>query len=47
MRRWAVATGATGVPAGFVLYSHVTSGANPAENEDAYVLVQTGMTVNT
>jgi hypothetical protein len=43
---WLAATGATGVPAGFSLYVHVTSGSDPAVNEDGYVLVSNGATVN-
>jgi Ca2+-binding RTX toxin-like protein len=36
---WLTATGATGVPAGYTLFVHVTSGASPTVNEDGYVLV--------
>ncbi|HET7806137.1 MAG TPA: calcium-binding protein, partial [Pseudolabrys sp.] len=43
---WLLATGATGVPAGYTAYSHVTSGGVPTTNEDAYVMVATGVTVN-
>jgi Ca2+-binding RTX toxin-like protein len=42
---WFVAAGASGAPAGYDLYVHVTGGANPAQNEDAYLLVQHGITV--
>jgi len=38
---WLPATGATGVPNGYTAYAHVTSG-----NEDAYLFVLTGITVN-
>ena len=43
---WLLATGATGIPAGYTAYSHVTSGAAPNANEDAYLFVATGLTVN-
>ncbi len=43
---WLLATGATGIPAGYTAYSHVTSGSNPADDENAYLFVQTGITVN-
>ena len=43
---WQAATGATGIPAGYNAFSHVTSGSNPAVNEDAYVFIQTGVTVH-
>jgi Ca2+-binding RTX toxin-like protein/uncharacterized protein YegL len=36
---WLAATGATGVPAGYTLFVHVTSGTTPTVNEDGYVLV--------
>jgi Ca2+-binding RTX toxin-like protein len=36
---WLEATGATGVPAGYTLFVHVTSGTTPTVNEDGYVLV--------
>jgi hypothetical protein len=39
--------GTNGVPAGYDLYVHVTSGTNPTVNDDAYVLVQTTITVAT
>ncbi|HET6622151.1 MAG TPA: calcium-binding protein, partial [Dongiaceae bacterium] len=42
---WFSASGAGGVPSGYALYVHVTGGSNPADNEDAYVLVKTGVTV--
>ena len=43
---WLAATGATGIPSGYNAYSHVTSGTNPAQTEDAYIFVATGVTVN-
>ena len=43
---WLVATGTTGVPAGYTAYSHVTSGAVSSVNEDAYLFVATGISVN-
>ena len=43
---WLLATGATGVPDGYTAYSHVTSGLLANTNEDAYLLIQTGITVN-
>jgi hypothetical protein len=36
---WLTAAGATGVPAGYSLFVHVTAGSNPTVNEDGYVLV--------
>jgi hypothetical protein len=42
----ASANGASGIPAGFTLYVHVASGGNPADNENAYVLIQNGVSVN-
>ena len=39
---WLLATGSTGVPDGYTAYSHVTSGSL----EDAYLFIQTGITVN-
>jgi hypothetical protein len=44
---WHLATGAGDIPAGYTLYSHVTSGSNPADHEDAYVLVSTSAAVTT
>ena len=43
---WLLATGATGVPDGYTAYSHVTSGLLANTNEDAYLFIQTGITVN-
>ena len=43
---WLLATGATGVPDGYTAYSHVTSGLIASANEDAYLLVMTGVAVN-
>jgi Ca2+-binding RTX toxin-like protein len=43
---WLPATGATGVPNGYTAYSHVTSGSLANSNEDAYVFIQTGITVH-
>ena len=43
---WLLATGANGVPDGYTAYSHVTSGLVASANEDAYLFVQTGITVN-
>jgi Ca2+-binding RTX toxin-like protein len=43
---WLLATGATGIPAGYTAYSHVTSGLLASANEDAYLLIQTGITVH-
>ena len=43
---WLLATGATGVPDGYTAYSHVTSGLIPSADEDAYLFIQTGITVN-
>ena len=43
---WLLATGATGTPTGYVAYSHVTSGSVASVNEDAYLFVATGVTVN-
>jgi Ca2+-binding RTX toxin-like protein len=42
---WFAATGAGGLPSGFALYSHVSSGSNPGINEDTYVLIQNGVNV--
>ena len=36
---WLSAPGATGIPAGYTLYVHVTSGTEAGTNEDGYVLV--------
>ena len=36
----------TGVPDGYTAYSHVTSGLLANTNEDAYLFIQTGITVN-
>ena len=44
---WLEASGASGVPAGYTLYVHEASGASPGAAEDAYVLVQTGVTATT
>ena len=41
-----IAGGSGGVPAGYNLYSHVTSGSTASTNEDAYVMIATGVTVN-
>jgi hypothetical protein len=43
---WLLATGATGVPDGYTAYSHVTSGSLANANEDAYLFIQTGITVH-
>ncbi len=43
---WLLATGATGIPDGYTAYSHVTSGLVASANEDAYLLIQTGITVH-
>ena len=43
---WLLATGATGVPDGYTAYSHVTSGLVASVNDDAYLFIQTGVTVN-
>ena len=43
---WLLATGAKGVPDGYTAYSHVTSGLVANTNEDAYLFIQTGITVN-
>jgi Ca2+-binding RTX toxin-like protein len=43
---WLLATGATGVPDGYTAYSHVTSGSLANTNEDAYLFIQTGITVH-
>jgi Ca2+-binding RTX toxin-like protein len=43
---WLLATGATGVPNGYTAYSHVTSGLLANTNEDAYLFIQTGITVH-
>ena len=43
---WLLATGANGVPDGYTAYSHVTSGLLASANEDAYLFIQTGITVN-
>ena len=43
---WLPATGATGVPDGYTAYSHVTAGSIASTNEDAYLFIQTGITVN-
>ena len=43
---WLLATGATGVPDGYTAYSHVTSGLLANTNEDAYLFIQTGITVH-
>ena len=43
---WLLATGANGVPDGYTAYSHVTSGLVASANEDAYLFIQTGITVN-
>lgn len=42
---WLEATGSTGAPAGYTLYVHEASGSSPGANEDAYALVQNGVTV--
>ncbi len=42
---WFATPGAGGFDSGYTLYSHVTSGSNPANNEDAYVLIQNGVNV--
>jgi Ca2+-binding RTX toxin-like protein len=36
----------TGVPGGYTLYVHVTSGSDPSANEDAYALVSSTAAVN-
>jgi hypothetical protein len=43
---WLAATGVTGIPTGYDAYVHVTSGSTPNVNEDAYLFVATGVTVN-
>ena len=43
---WLLATGANGVPDGYTAYSHVTSGSLANANEDAYLFIQTGITVH-
>ncbi|MEX2129091.1 MAG: VWA domain-containing protein [Xanthobacteraceae bacterium] len=43
---WLLATGVTGIPDGYVAYTHVTSGSVPSFSEDAYLFVATGVTVN-
>lgn len=43
---WSEAAGSSGTPAGHTLYVHEAAGNNPGANEDAYVLVQNGVTVN-
>jgi hypothetical protein len=43
---WLLATGANGVPNGYTAYSHVTSGSVASANEDAYLFIQTGITVH-
>ena len=40
---WLLATGTSGVPSGYTAYSHVTSGATSNVNEDAYVMISTGI----
>jgi Ca2+-binding RTX toxin-like protein len=42
---WHKAEGSSGTPAGFTLYVHDAAPAGPGGAEDAYVLVQTGVTV--
>ncbi len=37
---WVLGAGAGGIPAGYTLYVHVTSGISPTNNEDFYVLLQ-------
>jgi len=43
---WLLAAGAGGIPVGYTAYAHVASGTNPSVNEDAYLFVATGVTVN-
>jgi hypothetical protein len=43
---WLLATGATDIPTGYTAYVHVTSGSLPGDNENAYLFVATGVTVN-
>jgi hypothetical protein len=43
---WLSAPGATGIPAGYTLFVHVTSGTDAGTNEDGYVLVSSAATVN-
>jgi hypothetical protein len=42
---WSEASGASGFPAGYTLYVHQSGGGSPGANEDAYVLVQNGVSV--
>jgi Ca2+-binding RTX toxin-like protein len=42
---WSEATGSSGSPAGYTLYVHEASGTTPGANEDAYLLVQNGVSV--
>ena len=44
---WFKADGADGFPAGYTLYVHEASGSTPGAAEDAYVLVQNGVTAST
>ena len=41
-----VGNGSNGVPAGYNLWVHVTSGASPTSNEDFYALVQTAISTS-
>jgi Ca2+-binding RTX toxin-like protein len=43
---WLPAIGATGIPDGYTAYAHVTAGSSPGQNEDAYLFVMTGITLN-
>ncbi|MCC6948635.1 MAG: hypothetical protein IT539_12785 [Bradyrhizobiaceae bacterium] len=43
---WVLAPTMSNAPAGYTAWSYVTSGTNPSQNEDAYLFVATGVTVN-
>lgn len=43
---WFLAAGAKGVPSGYRLFVHEASGNTPGAQEDSYLLVQNGVTVN-
>jgi VCBS repeat-containing protein len=42
---WFATPGSGGFDSNYTLYAHVTSGTNPGNNEDAYVLIQNGVNV--
>ncbi|WP_119300290.1 VWA domain-containing protein [Dongia deserti] len=42
---WSETKGSSGTPAGYTLYVHDAGGGAPGTNEDAYVLVQNGVSV--